>query len=73
MVGLPLLSLGLVALSALRGNAVSWPSWVLPVLLIGNAWVFFYRGMVRWKTAERIYYVISVAVATAIILWFVAR
>jgi len=73
IIALAILSLAIVATNALTGHGVVWTSWVLPVLLIGNAWVFFLRGLARWKNLERIYYVASVVVAVAVIVWQIAR
>jgi hypothetical protein len=73
VIALALLSLAIVAKSALTGHGVVWTSWLLPLLLIGNAWVFFLRGLGRWKNMERIYYVASVVVAVAIIVWQIAH
>jgi hypothetical protein len=60
-------SLALTATDWLRGGAVRWTAWMLPILIAANAGVFFLHGLSRQPRLARGFVILSLALAAAII------
>ena len=60
-------SLALTTGARLAGGAVRWTAWTLPILVAANATVFFLGGLTRWPRLTRPFFVVSLAVAGAVI------
>lgn len=61
-------SFALTAAARLAGGSVRWTAWTLPLLITANAWVFLLGGLNRWPRLARPFFVLSLAVATAVIV-----
>lgn len=61
-------SLALVVAATVAGGHVRWTSWALPLLVAANAATFFFGALNRWPGLVRLYWVLSIGVAAAVIV-----
>ena len=61
-------SLALTTGVRLAGGAVRWTAWTLPILIAANATVFLLGGLNRWPRLARPFFVVSLALAGAVIV-----
>jgi hypothetical protein len=61
-------SLALTTGVRLAGGAVRWTAWTLPILIAANAAIFFLGGLNRWPRLARPFFVVSLALAGAVIV-----
>jgi hypothetical protein len=61
-------SLALTIAGRLSGGAVRWTAWALPLLIGANVWVLFLGGFNRWPRLVRLFVVLSLALAGAVLV-----
>jgi hypothetical protein len=61
-------SLALTIGGRLAGGAVRWTAWALPILVAANASVFLLGGLNRRPRLARLFFVVSLVLAGAVIV-----
>src|SRR3954463_8436642 len=61
-------SLALTGAARLTGGSVRWTAWTLPVLIAANTGVVFLDGLIRWPRLARVFFVVSLTLAGAVIV-----
>jgi hypothetical protein len=62
-------SLALTAAGRIAGGSVRWTAWALPLGIAANAGILFLGALNRWPRLVRLFLVLSIVLAAAIIVF----